>query len=436
MKPTVKKHLSAPCALALLLCASGCGPLGEPSGSTTPPPSNNTTPRDMGSSADMPDGRDMSGGVDMMTAADMGQPDQGGGGQDMSAQDMGGQDFCALVDCIEHSMCDPNTGQCVCDAGYTMSGGACVADNPCLSVRCGANSTCQPATGQCLCDVGFAQGAAGCEPVRPGDPSTRTAREVCDRWAADYPKQATTVFTAGAGTCDPGTIDMTAHADAMRRVNLYRWLLGLDPASVDWNNQAKAQQAALMMDANNALSHSPPSSWQCYTADGAAAAGSSNLALGYGSPADTVDGYMRDRGTPSLGHRRWIISPSLGQVGFGHHGRGGAMWAFGRASGNTSPPYVMYPGPGPQPTTSVLGDWSISSNTDLGTPTVTITPKAGGAPLALGVTKIANNYGLRYAVSLQLQDTPTPGTPYIVTIQLANGTTWSHETTLIDCSTL
>jgi uncharacterized protein YkwD len=309
--------------------------------------------------------------------------------------------------------------------------------DPCEGVSCGANSACSPATGACLCDGGFVPtGTGDCEAPAPGDPRARTAQEVCDRWQQDYPKRSTAVFTSSGAQCDAGQIDPEAHADAMRRVNLHRWLLGMEAATVDWGNQAKAQEAALMMDANGSLSHSPPMSWQCYTADGDQAAGASNLGLGYRHPADTVDGYMLDRNVPSLGHRRWVISPTLDRVGFGHHGRGAAMWVFGKNNANPVPDYVMYPGAGIMPDDAVLGDWSISSNRNIGTPTVEVTPKSGGAPLGLSVTKLPNNYGLRYAASIQFSDRPVVGETYVVTITLDDGTVWAHETTLVDCGAL
>jgi hypothetical protein len=53
------------------------------------------------------------------------------------------------------------------------------------------------------------------------------------------------------------------------------------PAAVQFNStlSRKAQRAALMMAANAALSHFPPTSWKCYAKDGAEAAASSNLSL-------------------------------------------------------------------------------------------------------------------------------------------------------------
>lgn len=53
------------------------------------------------------------------------------------------------------------------------------------------------------------------------------------------------------------------------------------PATVKFNStlSKKAQRAALMMAANQDLSHFPPAGWKCYAKDGAEAAGNSNLSL-------------------------------------------------------------------------------------------------------------------------------------------------------------
>ena len=57
------------------------------------------------------------------------------------------------------------------------------------------------------------------------------------------------------------------------RVNYFRAMAGVS-AAVTFSDAlgAKAQQAALMMSANNSLSHFPPTTWLDYTQAGAEAA--------------------------------------------------------------------------------------------------------------------------------------------------------------------
>ena len=108
--------------------------------------------------------------------------------------------------------------------------------------------------------------------------------------------------TADVTNCIPGT-NSTAFTDVvLRRVNWFRALAGI-PASVtfDATNSAKAQQAALIMAANGALSVAPPPSWTCYTANGAQAAGNANLALGFNGCCRSADNRC-SRGILSFHH--------------------------------------------------------------------------------------------------------------------------------------
>ncbi|HYP16776.1 MAG TPA: CAP domain-containing protein, partial [Opitutus sp.] len=102
------------------------------------------------------------------------------------------------------------------------------------------------------------------------------------------------------------------------RINFFRALAGV-PAAVALNPtfNGKAQQAALMMSANNTLQHTGiPTSWTFYTAQGAEAAASSNLALGLAGP-DAITGYIEDSGAnnATVGHRRWLLYPQTREMG-------------------------------------------------------------------------------------------------------------------------
>jgi hypothetical protein len=109
------------------------------------------------------------------------------------------------------------------------------------------------------------------------------------------------------GAFDP---ELAGHAQVSEQV----------PAVVQLDDvySGKAQQAALMMSANGQLSHNPPPSWLCYTAEGAQAAGSSNLYLGRFGPA-AITGYVYDAGSGNyaVGHRRWILYPQTQRMGTG-----------------------------------------------------------------------------------------------------------------------
>lgn len=396
-------------------------------------------------------------GVDLRTGSDSGggttSPDQDAGGVDAAADAMScgecpdnascanGQcvcdagfvdvdgacvpeDPCAQVVCGDREVCDE--GACVCEHGYERIDGACIPEDPCNRVMCTAGEVCE--AGACVCDLGFERVDGVC---RASELAARTADEVCARWTRDYPEQATTVWESGQGQCDPGTIDMTAHEDAMRRLNLYRWLVGLEPATVSWENQALAQEAALIMDVNNRLSHDVPAGWTCYSEGGALAASRSNLALGYRTPASTVDGYMRDSNTPSLGHRRWCIFPRLADTAFGHVGRGGAMWSLSRNNAPV-PDFVAYPAPGAFPIDAILGVWSFSTSRTLSqNTTAQVTEVSSGRSVGVSVARLQENFGLS-TISITLQDDVSPGETYTVLVEDGERA-WEYRTSLVNC---
>ena len=114
-----------------------------------------------------------------------------------------------------------------------------------------------------------------------------------------------------------GDVSPPGRTNTLKLVNLYRYLAYLPPAVLNTTWDAQAQQCALMLDANQQLSHAPPTTWRCYSPEGAAAAGQSNIAGGLAAVA-AVDAYVGDAGNPTtLGHRRWILSGWVSEMGIG-----------------------------------------------------------------------------------------------------------------------
>ena len=116
-------------------------------------------------------------------------------------------------------------------------------------------------------------------------------------------------WTGNIAACQAGVVSSTYRSAVLRRINYYRAMAGMPANVVLYSTVVPYNQAgALLMSANSSLSHFPPSSWSCYTASGANAAGNSNIALGMAG-ADAVDGYIVDDGSgnTAAGHRRWIL---------------------------------------------------------------------------------------------------------------------------------
>lgn len=246
-------------------------------------------------------------------------------------------------------------------------------------------------------DVPAAEGAADAGATGP-----RSAKEVCERWRADRKDLRDAANGVDAATCTPGTLSPIAHANALRLVNLYRWMAGLAPVTSDAGRDAAAQECALMMAANGTLDHAPPSSWTCWTAAGAEAAANSNLAAVGAVPA--VDLYMEDFGNfATLGHRRWLLSNRLGPVGIGSAGTHSCLWAIGAPRPGAS--WVAWPPPGPYPAEALTlvwkpieeTGWSLQSDTvALGLPEVTVT--SDGALLPVKVVSLAAGVGSEHGI--------------------------------------
>ncbi len=206
-------------------------------------------------------------------------------------------------------------------------------------------------------------------------------------------------WTGSADTCTVGTESSASRAAGLAAVNFARDMNGLPPVTLDASLSDRALSAAMLMTANNALSHSPPSTWRCWTSDGSTAAGKSNLGLGYRSSAATViDGYIGDPGdgNRAAGHRRWILLPTLGTIGIGSTSNANALTVIGtRQQPRVVADTVSWPSAGYVPWPLMFNRFSMSSarypNADYRDAQVTVT--ANGTPLDVTVNPVANGYG-------------------------------------------
>ncbi|HLJ49376.1 MAG TPA: BACON domain-containing carbohydrate-binding protein [Bryobacteraceae bacterium] len=264
-------------------------------------------------------------------------------------------------------------------------------------------------------------------------------------------------WTGSVTPANPGTT-LQSYKDAVAvRVNWFRTMAGV-PATITLNTtyNTKDQQAALMMSANNQLNHTPPSSWIDYTADGAEAAGNSNLCGYFGSWVDTgcVELYIQDGGSNNevVGHRRWIIYPQTQQMGTGDVPQNGsssqymganALWVIDSNYGGTRPAtrdgFVAWPPPGYVPYTLVFPRWSFAyPNADFSAATVTMMRNGSSVPVS--VKPPQNLYGENTLVWVpdNLDPTvpfnptaPASDTPITVTVSGIRGAPQSSYTYVV-----
>lgn len=211
-------------------------------------------------------------------------------------------------------------------------------------------------------------------------------------------------WTGNHSSCAPGTTSSEFKNSVLARINYFRAMAGV-PANITLNAtfNAKAQQAALMMSTNNSLSHTPPSTWNCYTTDGYTAAGSSNISLGHNA-WNAVDGQMRDNGTNNtvVGHRRWLLHPQTQTMGtgdvpaVGSFSAANAIWVFDGNAYNSRPTtrdtFVAWPTKGFNPYQVVPVRWSFAyPGANFTNATVSMTQSGTAIPVALET--VANGYG-------------------------------------------
>jgi uncharacterized protein YkwD len=209
-------------------------------------------------------------------------------------------------------------------------------------------------------------------------------------------------WSGNVAGCSAGDTSADFKAAVLRRINWFRALAGV-PAAVqfDASFSQQAQQAALMMAANQQLSHSPPSSWLCYGSAGAQAAGKSNLTIGRDGPEAIGESYMRDEGAnnTAIGHRRWLLYPQTQFMGTGDVDGSlpvNALWVQDSNIFGTRPAvrddFVAWPTKGYTPYTLVYPRWSFSyPGADFSSASVAMTEN--GAAIATRMEIPATGYG-------------------------------------------
>lgn len=189
------------------------------------------------------------------------------------------------------------------------------------------------------------------------------------------------VWDGSPTPCRAGRESPAHQAATLRAVNFFRALVGVPPVTLDPDLSSRALEAALVMHANNRLSHTPAASWACWTQRAFDGASHSNLYLGVTGPS-AIAGYMVDPGSNNLeaGHRRWIMYAPTTSMGTGSTSLANALWVVGP----WSPPDPRR-APAPWPTAGWFpvqlepdGRWSLSmSGANFSRASVTVTGPDG-----------------------------------------------------------
>ena len=290
-------------------------------------------------------------------------------------------------------------------------------------------------------DSGDDDDTTGDDDDATGDDDDATLTEadlVCQRWVDDRLDLSEGGWTGDVGTCDPGDTVAPGRANALRLVNLYRWLAGLPPVTTAASLDGAAQSCALIAHANGLLSHSPPSTWDCWTELGATASARSSIAPDPG--VDAVDLYMADPGnSTTMGHRRWILSNTIGPIGLGSTSAYSCMYVVG-GSGSAGADWTAFPSPGPFPIEAMTAAWADVDDTgwtfqsdslNLNGAQVTVTRE--GQDLPVTVVELGANYGSDQALNILPQGwVSEAGGSYDVTV-IASSETVQYTVEFVDC---
>ncbi len=221
---------------------------------------------------------------------------------------------------------------------------------------------------------------------------------VCTAWASIRDRDTReTVWTAGASQCAAGTLADATRTASTQWVNYYRQLAGLATVAEVASERADSQACAVMLERNGQLSHTPPASWACATADARETAARSNLSGNVGFPMSpwlAVRGWI-DEGrelTNTLGHRRWLLSPELRTVTYGQTTSFACQVLGLGARDPHAPRFVAWPPPGWVPTSVVGTTWSVSMN-GINAAGTTLTVRRDGVAVAVTPQPRASGYG-------------------------------------------
>lgn len=218
----------------------------------------------------------------------------------------------------------------------------------------------------------------------PSNVQTRTRDEIINyiknnptdifKTADTYAEQPSVSVPYSAGRLSNSSLQ-----NALNAVNQCRFIAGLESVTLDESYSDYAQKGSLLLRVKGELNHhhSKPAdmSNELYN-DAYTGTSSSNISYGYYNVADSViSGYMDDSDTSNIdrvGHRRWVLNPSMGKTGFGKVGIYSAMYAFDKS--NSSPATIVSWPAQLQPTAyfDKSQAWSVSFGVSVNASTISV----------------------------------------------------------------
>lgn len=238
----------------------------------------------------------------------------------------------------------------------------------------------------CLCACLLAPAAAAQEPIYLQSGSlgmVKLSKEDIARLLSANPLgfsgEAMTRQPSLSAPYDQGAVSEAALSAALDRFNALRWLAGLPGVKLDDELTRRAQYGAALLAATGTLTHHPaqPSDMDdTFYQSGHNATSSCNIYQGTNATLpQAVEAFFDDSDAgnlPMLGHRRWMLNPSMSKTGLGFSPSGYAygsltynfatLWAFDRAGEGVGYDFIGWPASGNFPSTLFHANqaWSVS----------------------------------------------------------------------------
>ena len=152
----------------------------------------------------------------------------------------------------------------------------------------------------------------------------------------DFPIKYDITPKTKASPFNSGKISKITYDIALKYMNLLRYTTGLsyNIGMTEKYNQL-TQDASLLCQLNNKLAHvghpKPKDLDKKLYDSGAKGCDECNLGMGHENLMSSVNGWASDEDAhnfPRVGHRRWLLNPTMKNTGFGYVGRFSAMYAF------------------------------------------------------------------------------------------------------------
>ncbi|WP_111828055.1 CAP domain-containing protein [Acinetobacter colistiniresistens] len=272
-----------------------------------------------------------------------------------------------------------------------------------------SSSTCTYSQGELK---GIGAGICTLKLTQEGD--TKTLAAASQTISFDVFKASSMGDAPDINNCYAGKLSAKFRNEFLNELNTVRALHGLPSITYDYAREDEMMQTALILAANNILTHYPEANTNCYSDIGAVGARTSNLEMGVRAniydnpPADTIRSLIHDYFNVmanNVGHRLWMLNPFLQKSAYGSVNAPSfrdtrfpyvvgtsikVVYPFNNATtaplGVIAYPYHNYPAkyymPGSILSISVLTDqknFFANRNVDYAKATVVVTERSSGA---------------------------------------------------------